>query len=97
MGKQFGGLESFCLSKQKLKINHGVRNFNYFLADASTQLSLYKLGYKYYTKKSLNYFGSDILLKVVDSYFENDVLMCTCKDTLNFTYKLKAMDVLLNV
>lgn len=72
------------------------RHFNHFQANALCQLSLYNLGYKYYYKNNLGFFGSNILLKIKEIKEINNEVYCVCLNTINFEYLIKPKDLILN-
>lgn len=70
--------------------------FIYYNANGTTQANLFSLGYKYYTKQSLSYWGSNMILKVVDTEYSNNTLYCLCVNTIGFSFYIKATEVILN-
>lgn len=72
------------------------RHYNHYEADGSVQFSLFKLGYKYYYKKSLGFFGENILLKIKETKTINGEVYCVCLNTINFAYLIKPEDLYLN-
>lgn len=89
-------LHSNYLTNRQIISSKTGRHFNYFEARGPTQVALYKLGYKYYCKKPLDFFGENVLLKVLETYEKDGETYCKCTNTINFTYYLKASELILN-
>ena len=76
--------------------NYGKTGWNYtwYNANGKDQMNLYTQGFKYYTKRELGAFGSNLLLKVIDTLEVKGKLMCVCINTLNMQFIIPADEVL---
>lgn len=86
---------NYLSSKQIISSKTG-QHYNYYNSDGSTQKRLIDLGYKYYYKNNLGYFGKNILLKVISTRVIQGQLYCLCKNTINFEYLILAKDLIIN-
>lgn len=87
--------KNYFTDKQLITSKTG-RHYNYYEAGSTIQLALFNLGYKYYYKKSLGFFGKDILLKIKETKIINGETYCVCLNTINFEYLIKPEDLYLN-
>lgn len=73
----------------------GGNHSTWFDVKGKELMSLYTRGFKYYTKRKLGGFGSNLLLKVIDSFDLDGKLMCVCVNTINMQFIIPATEVLL--
>lgn len=90
-------IHSHYLSGKQWSTSKTGQHYNHYEANPGTQIALFKLGYKYYYKKSLGFFGENILLKVKETKTINGEVYCVCLNTINFEYLIKPEDLYLNL
>lgn len=69
-------------------------SYIWYNANGTDQMNLYSQGFKYYTKRKLGAFGSNLILKVVNTLDLKGKLMCVCINTLNMQFIIPADEVL---
>ena len=86
---------NYLTNKQVINSRTG-RYYNYFEANTETQLRLFDKGFKYFYKKKLGCFGTNVLLKVIGTKVIEKQEYMICINTIGMEYLLLPEDLHLN-
>lgn len=71
------------------------KNLVYRDVYGSSLKSLDDLGFKYYVKSDIHPFGTNMLVKILSSFYSSkDNLYCVVKNTINIKYTILAKDLI---
>lgn len=84
------------LSSKRWITSKTGQHYNYYEANSKTQLALFNLGYKYYSKTKLGSFGTYSLVKILSYENMNKEITCLVQNTINFVFIVNAKDLILN-